>query len=193
MKVSLRATRARTYTDAWSQRRRLVAHVALTAAASLSLVVCLLVLVATVRSFSATQMVEWDDPTLAVLVAASRGEFLVKPVADADSSRHIRLHLATARPPLDFAKRPRLHHALGFGYGTEWSAGASRLVLMLPAWFVVLPTLLLPAWWYRNGKIRLRLKRRRQGMCIFCGYDTRSSPDRCPECGRLPGNPFFSP
>ena len=191
MKASLHIPRS--YTDAWTHRRRAAAHAALTAAAGLSLLVCVIVLVATVRSFSATQIVEWDDPSLAIVVAASRGEFLFKPLAEADSSRHVRLHLAIARPPMDFAKRPRIHQVLGFGCGTEWWAGESRVVVMLPAWFVVLPTLMLPAWWYRRGKIRTRLKRRKQGLCIFCGYDTRSSPDRCPECGRLPGNPFFSP
>jgi len=49
----------------------------------------------------------------------------------------------------------------------------------VPFWAIVLGTCALPA-------ARLRRKWRGRGafgLCAWCGYDLRATPERCPECG----------
>ena len=76
---------------------------------------------------------------------------------------------------------------------------ASRLSFDSTVWDVRvdywLPTLALtvvPAAWGDRWRRRRRLAAARAaGRCVGCGYDLRSSPDRCPECGR--GDPSPTP
>ena len=53
--------------------------------------------------------------------------------------------------------------------------------VIVPVWFVLLVTAIVPL---RFGRHWLRRRRRiRRGHCAECGYDLRASRDRCPECG----------
>jgi hypothetical protein len=48
-----------------------------------------------------------------------------------------------------------------------------------PDWAAFLATLILPALWFYQYRIRVAVT----GRCLACGYDLRATPDRCPECG----------
>jgi hypothetical protein len=60
---------------------------------------------------------------------------------------------------------------------------ASPLVACsISIWYCVCLTMVLPL-----GQLLLWLKKKpdRSGLCEFCGYDLRGTPNRCPECGAL--------
>ncbi len=84
-----------------------------------------------------------------------------------------------------------------FGFGWEYaghfhfvtSAGFGKAVgIIIPhpavLAFLLLPTLISLSRWRQSS---LRRYRRMNGLCTRCGYDLRACPDRCPECGHVPG------
>ena len=59
--------------------------------------------------------------------------------------------------------------------------GATYWIVVLPHWLLALLFAFLPIAWLRH---HLRVRRRiKHHLCLHCGYDLRSSTDRCPECG----------
>jgi hypothetical protein len=84
-----------------------------------------------------------------------------------------------------------------FGFGLFWGdrsppSGYIRLVcddrfVVVPYWLFVLVFAALPAWRLTNCVRGRRVASRlRAGLCLSCGYDLRFTPERCPECGRVP-------
>lgn len=75
-------------------------------------------------------------------------------------------------------------HLLGIDFGGVWGQGSLLWNLSIPFWMLATLTLILPTIraniWRRH---RRGIRRQRRGLCPKCGYDLRTSPDRCPECG----------
>jgi hypothetical protein len=67
-----------------------------------------------------------------------------------------------------------------------WHRRLDVPVVSVAHWQAVAMTALLPLVWSfrRIRSVLTRRHRRRQGLCLRCGYDVRASPERCPECGK---------
>ena len=82
-------------------------------------------------------------------------------------------------------------YATGLGFGVEVRKldppdySDHMYSVIVPWWFLVLATALLPARWaVRFGREVLRRRRENaRGRCRHCGYDLRATPTQCPECG----------
>lgn len=57
--------------------------------------------------------------------------------------------------------------------------------MTLPYWSIAMAVLIpgIAALFIHLRQKRLTIIRRMNGLCLACGYDLRSSIDRCPECG----------
>jgi len=68
-------------------------------------------------------------------------------------------------------------------YPQNSSGDPGRLACTIPAWAIIIPLLILPAF-----KLKTLIRRRLRiaaGKCVRCGYDLRASSGRCPECGKV--------
>ena len=68
-----------------------------------------------------------------------------------------------------------------FGGYTNPAGTAKHASVHLSHWLSAAVAAVLPALWWRG--YRRHRHRRRNHLCLDCGYDLRASHDRCPECG----------
>jgi len=144
-----------------------------TLVAAVSLVLCVGISAAWALSYRGRDEVEfgglawgrWGD---CVIFTAYRGE--------------LKVYYQFGTPP---------HHG-GFTNGRWNGIGREPFggFLRAPAWVVVPLLGCAPAVWVaRARRRRIVASRRLRGLCTECGYDVRATPDRCPECGAVPGPP----
>jgi hypothetical protein len=63
---------------------------------------------------------------------------------------------------------------------------ASIADLFVPWWLTQLCTTAAAGLWIRH--VYRKRMQQKAGQCPGCGYDLRATPDRCPECGRVPSD-----
>lgn len=75
----------------------------------------------------------------------------------------------------------------GVHFLTLWTDlnGQTRWDLVIPDWYLICASLVLPA--IASYRALRYWRRSRGGKCISCGYDLRATPERCPECGAIAG------
>jgi len=112
-----------------------------------------------------------------------------KPVTY-EASEFLRKYPLSGRPP---RVRGRVTHwAMGpfefmFAYEQDpWGQSWERW-LTVPYWSLAIPLAVLPVLVPVARRHRRRADRRRNGLCVRCGYDLRATPRRCPECGAFAG------
>jgi hypothetical protein len=172
------------YTSRYNPAIRRLRRILFNALAVLSLVLAVGVAGLWVRSYSSVDKIAHVGARRSLVVGCVRGVFFAVRAA-AISQQQRGFSYGVMEIDSDFEPAAWSSNAWWFStdsIGSPPQPGAGAL--SMPAWmpasiFLVLPLLKLK--WLRRQRFR-----QREGLCAACGYDLRTTPDRCPECGAIP-------
>lgn len=85
--------------------------------------------------------------------------------------------------PFDVPSPSLVSRSLGFRYQSLQIRTTELRQVAVPQWILVIAAVGLVSVSSIVRYVR-RASRYKRGQCVNCGYDLRSSPDQCPECGR---------
>jgi hypothetical protein len=148
-----------------------------------------LIVAAWLRSYRFAEGVEAADAHGSFLVTTHPAELHVywpSPVTLDVEPKYFTLEFASTPHSGGFAKQSDVD-GRRFAYGqTIMVNGSAHLIrfAQAPFWALALLAGLWPGW-ALSARIWRPWRRRSGGLCRWCGYDLRATPDRCPECGRL--------
>ena len=158
------------------------------AATALSLVLGCATLALWVRSYTVIDTLICARSHCLVSASSERGVFHLEWSSEWPGSPHIGPDLHNVLLPELPWEAARLW-SIGAGVATNRLKDAtttySASIVWFPQWLAVAATMLPPSW--RAARIVTRRRRRARGLCPTCGYDLRGTPDRCTECGTVPG------
>jgi hypothetical protein len=165
-------------------------------AAAVSLLVCSVMLILWVRSYSVCETLSYNRVTvdnfeLSDCFASWGGELaFIRWRSVTQWVEHDGFGVG-----LDYSRPEGLVHPLadwdstngvlnlGFAAHKTDDENGLRVNVVAPDWFLVVVFAVLPIVWLLS---HLRPRLRRPGRCTTCGYDLRATPDHCPECGAVP-------
>jgi hypothetical protein len=161
---------------------------------ALSLLLCVAVCVLWVGSHRGGATVTWAGGGRWCFVTVYPGYVIAGDVPDpSGSGGGLRSLPRAVEMNVSWPRTTRSYSVAGVGYTTSpIPGGGADRYLAVPFWLLVTLPAPLPAVWAaasarRRLRVRIAAHRSGLGRCASCGYDLRATPERCPECGAMPG------
>jgi hypothetical protein len=166
-------------------------------AAALSLVLCAATIALWVRSYRASDYLNWSSSSREISCVGEQGQVLIRITKIEKPNffqpRSLRLNDRGGLDPQWFTLDALKYTNLPMEWelrmlGMDFAAGPrdriySAVQVLLAHWLLATLFALLPGLWCAH-RLRQQL-RARANLCLTCGYDIRASLERCPECGTV--------